>query len=634
MRAQLSNLTRQIYKFALAVESFVYQFRDFLWMYPDLILTGDQPLWLKLRNYYNLSRPYSHMFSALIVIIMVIYLAFNPAVLKAGGYTNVLIEGVVMGVNENNEIQSIDTLTPLLAPRFQLNADLQNLIYEPLLRVNSDGGVIFKLAKNIAATVNESGEKLDGISYDISLRSNVLWHDGTRFTADDVIATFNKIVELASPDLGENRVLANRAEALLQMSASKIDDFNLRLSLKGTGTEGVKKLLPNFLELITFKIMPAKYLAEINPLSVVSSDASINRKPIGTGPFKFESSTNTRIVLSRFSNYYEPFLGNLDGIQFSLFKTEDALITSLKNGKIHSFVSNTARHVRDLERYPQILQYRSGVLKNQYWAVYFNTQSTVAYLKDPKVRSALAQAVNYDLLLKSILSRGEKAFGPIPSSSPYFSQTASWPKYDKEAAVNSLKQQGWAYNAAQKLVKDGEPLLINIKYVDNFDRAQVIESLKQDWESIGVTVVAESYPLSEFKGEVLLGSYDVILYGMSTFIDPDRYELFHSSAIKAPGLNLARYQSAEQVRTIIDRKVVQISRTDRALEVGRSTLDFNLRKAEYDELQGYLAQDQPVIFLYHPLYGYYANSTLTGVDLTSVASIEERFNSITSWLLN
>lgn len=599
-----------------------------MWDYPDLVVLGENSLVNYSSRVYSLARPYSHAISATAITVLIVILAFNPITLFANGVTNTLVEGVVMGIDANGQIQEIDTVTPLIAPKFQLTADLLELIYQPMLRINSAGQPEYILASEI----NPTKEGTAGYDYTIKLRQDVYWHDGSRFNADDVIETFNKIVELNAESLGDLRISANRAEALSQMIIEKIDQYTVRMAIKQTDANS-KTLFPNFLELITFRVMPARYLAEITPNTVSSKESFLNRKPLGTGPFKFDTGNNDQIRLRRFDSYYlkKP---NIQAIEFKLYKTEDALVNALKNGEVHAFMSNTSKHVRDLERYPKIQEHESNILTTQYWALYFNLNNGTEYLKDVKVRQALAQSINYDYLLQAILGKGERAYGPIAAKSEYFNANAGWLNYDPDAAKTKLKDAGWTLNSAQKLVKDGKELVINIKYVDHFDRERIINSIKQDWESIGIVVQTEPYTLARIKDEFLLsGAFDLIMYGMGTFYDPDRFELFHSNAINFPGLNISGYKSTATTKKIVSRKLVDVPKSDRALEIGRSVLEKNIRQQEYNEFQQLIAADVPAVFLYHPAYNYYAVDTLKGVKLDNVTSIESRFISIADWYL-
>ena len=613
-----------MFKLLSKVENLLYGFRDFLWSYPNFLILDDNSLYSYFHQLYYLSRPGSHIVLSILVTISISAIAFNTSIFAGNNENSTLIEGAVMGIEDNGLIQQIDTVNPLIPSKFQLGSDLANMIYEPLIETTSTG-IEYKLASGVAPTKDDKQE-LTGIDYIFNLRQDVFWHDGNQFTSLDVVATFNKLVELADAEIA-----AGRSSALQQMGIVAIDEFTVRIFVEQEPGAKQDQLFPNFLELVSFKILPAKYLDEVNSLTVATDEPQINRRPVGTGPFKFESSEIDQISLKRFDSYYGD-KGNIDRIVFKLYKTEDALINALKNGEVHSYASNSTKHIRDLESFPKILQYESDVQYQQYWAIYFNLKDGPDYLKDPVVRKALAKSINYQKLLESILNKGVSSSGPIPAVSEYFFAEGAWPEYSLDEAKQDLLESGWELNGAGKLVKNGASLYINVKYTDHYDRNQVIDSITTDWEQLGATVETEALSLSTIKNDLLIPRlFDTIMYGMNTFIDPDRYELFHSSAIDYPGLNISAYQSTIQTKKIVDRKVVDVPKSDRALEIGRSTIDKNIRSQEYKDFQQLIINDQPVIFLYHPTFTYYASRSLSGIDLEGVDTINNRFKSISNW---
>jgi len=79
---------------------------------------------------------------------------------------------------------------------------------------------------------------------------------------------------------------------------------------------------------------------------------------------------------------------------------------------------------------------------------------------------------------------------------------------------------------------------------------------------------------------------------------------------------------------------VKVPRVDKLLEQGRSfdpLLAKDKRKETYDRVQDLIADDAPVVFLYHPQFVYFTNNHLSGVDMTNVASLEQRFQHIVDW---
>lgn len=608
------------------IEQTFYNLRDLLWNYPDILFLDDNSVSREAYKFYNVARPYSHIIFSLFLCVCVALVSSVLANNNINPDQNSLIEGVVMGINEDGGIQTLDTLDPLINTKFQVGEDITNLIYEPLISVTPNG-VIKHLVEDYEAS-KEGKVELTGMDYIFKLRRDVTWHDGSKFTSADVVATFNKIVELTEAELP-----ASKGDALRQMGIAAIDEYTVRIfvtqNAESLGAE--KKIFPNFLELVSFKVMPAAYLTEINAANVSTNEPRINRRPIGTGMYQFERVNGQQIRL-RVNESFHGHKPQIESLVFQLYKTEDALVNALKNGEIHSFASTTTRQIQDLARFPRIQQYASDINYQQYWSLYFNLKNGPEYLKDKNVRKALAKAIDYELALKAVQGRGERAFGPIPVSDPYFYKDGQWPQYDINGARDLLQNAGWGYNQEGRLEKNGQVLSLTIKYTDHFDRSQIIASITKDWVNLGVDVHIDPLPLNQLKNDSLVPRlFDVLLYGMNTFIDPDRYELFHSSAIEYPGLNISGYQSESTVKKIVDQKLVDVPSTDRNLEIGRSTLDKNVRTSEYKDFQQKLIDEEPVIFLYHPSFTYYVSDAITGINLAEVTNMADRFTNIDSW---
>jgi len=126
-------------------------------------------------------------------------------------------------------------------------------------------------------------------------------------------------------------------------------------------------------------------------------------------------------------------------------------------------------------------------------------------------------------------------------------------------------------------------------------------------------------------------SFDLILYGVQTFVDPDRYEFFHSSQIAHPGLNISSYASTEKRLTVIGNKTERIPAVDDDLEDGRKIVDINIRKRRYQDFLRIIANEVPAVFLFHPVEAYAVNKRLKNVNISAIKSSEHRFDQISSW---
>lgn len=643
-----------------------YSVRDAVWNYPEVIL-GENSLRTYLTRVYRVSVPYSHFFLAGIIVFIVFGIFFSNIrnVINAGSST--LLEGVIMGSDSQGNVQSISKVDPLRPSNVQLERDLSELIYEPLVKVEYlPGGTEVKGShvRNILA--EEVIRIRQGADYQFSLRRGVFWHDGTPFTSDDVIATFDFVSQLTS----DNAYI----RAIKELRWEKLDEFNIRVCTKASEERTCEQsndnpILSNFLELISIKIIPAHKIRGVDASKIDMETPEIFKSPIGTGRYKFFFVDGQNIILDRNEEYYnKEMIPSIKTIQFKLFPTFVDGVRALENGEIHTLSSVSGEFKTSLEDFPQINVNIAPVLYSQYWALYFNLRqdpsgNTIGspFFQDPKVRQAISMAINRDSMISNaLLGVGEEALGPIPEKSEFFNPTTHWYTFDAEAANKLLTEAGWTYKSGSDIRTNdkGEELTFSLYFVDSFDRNNVARSIQNDLNAIGVKVIIDrreqsgqdssetapsGWSLDEINNQYLLPrTFDAVLYGMYTFIDPDRYELFDSSQIADPGLNIAGYAgSVKSVQINPDRQagessLITVPKVDKLLEETRAydpVTDAERRKQNYNEVQSLIAEDSPVVFLYHPKFIYYSHVNVSAVDLENVSSIEDRFRNIEKWTI-
>jgi peptide/nickel transport system substrate-binding protein len=628
--------------FISAIETKFYKFRDALWNFPDYLWFGESSFKAKFHRVYLLSRPFSHFVFSVVLTFAVLIMAVSSHNVLFAETKQKLIEGVVMGIDDRGFLQKLSKVSPLVPTSIQLEKDLSELIYEPLLRINADGSPNLVLAQSMIRIE-------EGADYEFQLRPDVKWHDGQPFTVEDVERTMQIVSQLTKTDI-------SYVQAIKQMAWEKTGPNSIRICttsealqatipagspLKCSGVRGDKPILSNFLELISIKIIPAHLANDINDLTINRPEPLLNRFPIGTGKYKFQGAGESDITLSRNEDYYgvKP---SIQTVEFKMFRSEDAAMQALENGEIHTLATTSTQYIRAISSYDRITKTESPVLQNQYWALYFNLRKDLndnpigpAFFQDVNVRRAIAAGINRDRVLQTLSGVGAEAKGPIYTGSEFFNTDAGWYTYDPGRADNILSQAGWIRDPVTRIrTKDGVKLSFKLTYVDNEDRNKVVESIRQDLLELGVEVIPDPKSLKELTNEVVtVKVFDMLLYGMSTFIDPDRFELFHSGE----GLNLASYVGSEETVKIENQKKINLPRVDRLLEQGRSynPLDAkDARKSAYDRLQELIAADSPVVFLYHPQFVYYVNKRVESMDLSGVNSIEQRFLNIARWKIN
>jgi peptide/nickel transport system substrate-binding protein len=399
------------------IEKPIYWVRDSLWSYPDFIWGTEQSLTSRFQNFYSLTRPFSHFISAFILTVLVgISSLYAKQIIFAADDSSRLVEGIVIGVDERGQLQKLSKINPLLPTSIQLEKDLSELIYEPLIKVEPDGTVTTILTETIIR-IHE------GSDYEFSLRDNVYWHDGRKFGVADVARSFEIVSQLSGDNANNSYV-----QAVKQMAWEQTGDSSIRIctttadlqaslpadqkELKCSGVQAEKPILANFLELISIKIMPAHLSADLNTLTIDKPEPLINRFPVGTGRYKFEGANENAIFLSRNDNYYLQ-LPSITAIEFKLFRNELAAINALQNGEIHSLATPSTEYIREMGRYPQIIEHKSPVLRNQYWAIYFNLRKDLngkalgpEFFQDKDVRKAISSSIDRQRILSVLLDVG------------------------------------------------------------------------------------------------------------------------------------------------------------------------------------------------------------------------------------
>lgn len=292
------------------ITNILYKVRDLAWDYPSFFLE-DNPRRENIIKTYQTGAPYSHFILAVTSMVILLFpLVFGklPKVISNSG--SQLLEGVVMGGDDSGNVQQLSKINPIFPSNIQLEKDLVEMIYEPLLRFNyvpfgdeQIGGVEYVLAQDISTIT-------PGSDYIFELRKDVYWHDHDarindhKLTADDVIATVGLLSNL-DIDISTTR-------AVKQLQWEKLDDYRIRICTKSDSAEDIpcalaenKPIFSNFLELLSFKVLPESGIADIDNTTVNTSRPNIYRSPIGTGKYKFDGASSEGISVQKNKNYYK-----------------------------------------------------------------------------------------------------------------------------------------------------------------------------------------------------------------------------------------------------------------------------------------------------------------------------------------
>ena len=493
--------------------------------------------------------------------------------------------------------------------------DTLNPLYASSSAESSAGRLLFSSLYNYDATASlhqDIATKMDvaesGRIYTVTLRDDVLWHDGKRVTAKDVVFTVN---------------LMKNPSARSPLRINWLD-----VSVKEVAANKVEFTLPAiyaaFPYALTFPILPEHLLSTVNPATM--RENTFSQSPVGSGPFKFELLQQVdpikkvkAVHLVANSDYYRG-KPKLDRFELQAYQSEESIVAALRSGVVSGAVdvSTKASESINSRRYSSVPQsLSSGVF------VMFNTQNPL--LNDVKLRKALQVGTDTEAVRKMIGHGTRKLELPfIGSQVGQQKDLPVAPVYSETQANQLLDDAGWKRVGAGR-VKDGKKLEITITTTKNKEYQTIIDNLKKQWEKIGVSVKTKTIDISaensNFVQDTLQGrNFDVLLYELSIGADPDVYAYWHSSQLGQTGYNFTNY----------------VNKTaDVALASARSRIEPELRNAKYRQFAKLWLDDAPAIALYQPVSEYiYGKNTTTVGEGSSVVTGADRYANILDWSVN
>jgi len=593
--------------------------RDQFWNYPDWLFASEDSLLRRFFGFYANTRPVSILISSAVIFMLLTVLVVQQAPLVLGFNKDTYYEGVIVSTDVTGLPTGPQRLNPLQVSIPQLDKNILELIYEPLISINQNGEIEPRLAENFSADVENNIVK----GYRFSLRKNITWHDGTALTTKDVEATFKLIQQLGKdiPDIYGGNITQN-------LKFEVLDDYLCRFVLEG-------QAIPNFYELITFKILPASKAEEF--LKVVNAPyQKVDLPTVGQGPYKIQEIGSDYVNLIAHDNYYKG-KPQINKVQFKLFTSEEEAVRAFQAGKIHSISNLNAENFNKLSKNPNAVLHRSNIIYTQYFGMYFNlSENGPEQVHSKAVRQAFSKALDRETIVNKVFAKAEPAYNSIPPNSPYYVASGNEPKYDVAGANKLLDTDGWVMNADGIRQKGELTLTLNLSYADNPDRNEVVAGMQENLARVGIQLIPNPVSPTELVDRRVNQDFDLMFLGVTTFVDPDRFEFFHSSQTadsEGGGSNISSYTSEKTIKTIVGGKLTITPRVDELLDNARKLAedDFDARFKQYKEFQEIIADEVPVVFIYYPSISYLTNDRVKNIDLSTINSPEQKYQNIQDW---
>jgi len=525
------------------------------------------------------------MIAVSLILALIGYTAFNMTTVLVPDYGGTYIEGIAGNPRYIN---------PLLSAYNDVDRDLVALIFNGLTVADEHGQIM----PDLADTWDISA---DNLSYTFYLRTDVRWHDGTPFTADDVVFTIDI---LRAPDFPGQPELT---ELWRTVKVERPGPYTVRFTLSET--------FAPFLSYTTIGLLPA-HLLEGVPAELLL-DHPFNMQPVGTGPFKVSKVTSQHALLLANTDFYggRPYL---DKIEFIFYSDYPSVLSAYRRGEIHGISRVLPEYLTQVLAEESLKLYSAPL--SGYGLVFVNLERPI--FQEREVRQALLWATDRQRIIDQILEgQALVANGPVVPFSWAYEAHASQYTYNPEKAKALLDQAGWSDGDGDGIREKGElrlqfALLTN----DNETRVKMINELTRQWAQVGIRAVPQTAGVAGVVRDFLAPrNYDAILYEWQRLpADPDPYPQWHSTQKLGMRQNFTAYSNEQ---------------ADLIMEEARRTTDPERRGALYRELQRILAEDVPALSLYHPVYSYAIDERVHAVQVGPMQDYPDRFRTVTQWYI-
>ncbi len=503
-------------------------------------------------------------------------LALSAGCTKVGTSTGTGIHGnpwTVHGLLRWAGVSEPDNMNPLLGEQ-QIEVDLSMFWAGYLFNWDDRNEFVPELATEVPTTAN-GGISRDGLAFTYHLRKGVKWQDGAPFSADDVIFTWQAVMNPA------NNVQTRTGYDLIT-AIDKKDDYTIVVHLKKRWAPFVNSFFT--MSSTPYPILPKHLLGQYADINHVG----YNIKPVGTGPFIVQEYQKGTIIRMTANPNYWRGAPKLKEVDYQIIPDETTILTQLRSHEIdmeYNAPSSQTPSFTELTGYHIYLtpftQYREIGLNN-----------TNPILSDVRVRQALAFAIDQQELIDTV-SHGVNMKGDTDQPPFLWAHNSGVKQYphDVAQAGKLLDAAGWKLGSDGYRYKNGEKLELGMSGATGSAETRNVETIVQrQWQLVGVQGDIKNYITPLFfaslqaGGILQTGKYDTAFYSWINGIDPDDSTLFMCDQFPPNGQNSIRFCNHD---------------LDAAEQVAMTEYDQDKRKAAYDTIQSILADQEPLVIIWY-----------------------------------
>ncbi len=470
------------------------------------------------------------------------------ALLAASSFSVAAQQPLTIGLS--TPITSLDPHFHNLGP----NNSLAKHVFEALTKMDAQ--------QRIEPGLAESWKALDETTWEFKLRRNVKWHDGSDFTADDVIATLKRVPTV--PNSPASFAIYSRPIK----QATAVDKHTLRFV-----TDKPHPLLPN--DLVSIAILPKAVAG-----SATTADFNSGKAMVGTGPYRFrEYVAGDRVVLAAHDKYWgaKPAHGN---VRFRMISNSAARVAALLAGDVQMIEAVPTADIPNLSKDARVSLASAVSNRLIYLHLDSNREKSSPFvtdtagkpleanpLRDPRVRKALSKMIDRNAIASRIMEGQAQPAGQLlPESFFGTSKRLKADKYDPDGAKKLLAEAGYPNGFGLTLHTP------NNRYIND---EKIAQAVAQFLTRGGVPTKVEAMPSAVFfsRGSKLEFSFLLAGWGAETGENSSPLRSLLGTFDKEKGIggaNRGRF-SDTGVDTLLETALTTIDDTKRGLILAAAT---------------------------------------------------------------
>lgn len=474
-------------------------------------------------------------------------------------------------------IGDASNLIPMIAGDASSHA-IASQLYLSLLKYDRE----LNLTGQLAESWEVSDDQL-GITF--KLRKGLKWSDGTPFTSADCAFTLALIQD-------EHTQSAYKSDYAKVVRFEAPDELTFRVFYS-------EPYSPAISTWSSLAILP-KHIFEHEDIM----NTPLSRKPKATiGPYTLADWQGQQSILMRANpDYYDGDVWITERMT-RIIPDPATQFLELSAGHIDSMGLTPTQYSRLFETKERLKQNYKRYKYLNFVYTYLGFNLTHAPFNDPKVRQALAFAIDRQELVDGVLlGLGEAIATPYKPGTYWVNEKLKSRPYDIEKAKELLSIAGWKDRDDDGVLdKDGKPFRFTILTNNgNKQRADTATIIQHRLKKVGVKVDVRLVEWSAFiENFINKRNFEAVLLGWSLSPDPDQYNIWHSSQTGERQFNFLTYSNPK---------------VDEALIAATRTFDKAERKKYYDIVQEEIYQDVPMVFLYAPYSLPAIHKRIHGID--------------------